>query len=150
NYLTETILNNYKYYDSGGEGNNSFIPMATIGSNGTFYCVTGDENSGDLLFHYIIQGEEQITKSLNIPDIVVFDPSTQQVNAVKHIAQVGDYIELVVLIDEGSVNKPHLFRSTDLGDTWTDFGDMIPEIESTVSIVKFPDNYLDIPANRNF
>lgn len=155
NYITEAIYDaNFRYYNSGATTNNSYIPTATVSLAAKVYIVTGDEHTGDLLLHIIDRNARTlVTKDLNISGYVFFDPATNQANAVKHMAFIedGQYLEMAVLIDDGTYNKVHLFRSYDDGETFLDRGDMTPEVtDRDVQTVVFPMNYHDIPNNRNF
>lgn len=155
NYMDETDLDtNFKYHDSGSEANNSFIPVSTVSLHPKVFIVTGDAHTGDLLLHIIdIPTRAQVTKNLNISGYTVYDPDSKQSHAVRHIAYIedGGYLEIGIEIDyPSSVIKTHLFRSYDLGDTFIDMGDVTPELSTSATLITFPINYLDIPANRNF
>lgn len=154
-YMTETDLDtNFLYYNSGDDGNNAFTPIATLSLEPKLYIVTGDAGTSDLLLHIIdVTARTLVTKSINIPDLYAYSPSSVQEHAVRHIAYIesGEYLELGVDIDHGGgVIKGHLFRTYDEGDTYIDRGDMFPEIATTTYFPAFPFNYYDIPDNRNF
>lgn len=152
NYFTQTILDaNFLIYDAGADTDNGYIPTATVSPEEIAFLITGDQSTGNLLLHVIDTPNRSMeTKALNIADYVILDAATNQSNAVKHLAYVNDYLECVILIDEGAFNKPHLFRSYDEGDTWEDQGDMIPEYAGSIEAFVIPFNYHDIPTNSNF
>lgn len=150
NYMTETILqNNFQVFDAGTEGNNAYTPQWTIGPSGEIFMIIGDGTSSDLYLHIIID-RVHTTKTLNISNYTTTDPALRQTSNIVHIMYNGSYIEVAIGIT-GANNKVHLFRSTDLGDTWEDVGDMIPEITGiNVGGMIMPFNYHDIPENQNF
>lgn len=154
NYMTETILdNNFLFYNSGSHLNNAFNPIFTLSLAPKLYIVTGDANTGNLLFHIVdITARTLVTKTLNISGYHFYDPTIYQIMAVKHLAYKEDeeYVEAGVEIDHGAVAKCHLFRSYDEGDTWTDDGDVFPEITTNALDITFPFNYHEIPRYRNF
>lgn len=154
NYMDETDLDdNFLFYNSGSAANNAFIPVATCSLAPKVYVVTGEANTGNLLLHIIdVNTRGYSSKSLSIANSVVVDPDAGQSHSVKHIAYIEDeqYLELGIVIDEGTYNKIHLFRSYDEGDTWEDQGDIDPGTSANQEACVFPMNYLDIPRNRNF
>lgn len=155
NYITEALYDaNFMYYDSGDEANNASIPTATVSLDAVVYIITGKGHTGTLQLHVIDRNARTlVTKDLTIPDYVVFDPDTTQNNAVKHMAFIedGQYLEVVILIDEGTYNKLHMFRTYNDGDTWHDEGDLNLDVtDQNVEALILPINYFEIPDNRNF
>lgn len=160
NYMTETILdNNFLFYNSGSHLNNAFNPIYTLSLAPKLYIVTGDANTGDLLFHIVdITARTLVTKDLNISGYHFYDPTIYQIMAVKHLAYIEadeyvpvGYVEAGVEMDyPGSVVKSHLFRSYDEGDTWEDQGDVFSDVATSTYDLTFPFNYHEIPRYRNF
>lgn len=152
NYITETdMINHFAYYHSGGEEYNIFSAVSTV-NEGYFFDVRGKTENGEGLVLIVINLDTRVRtiKDLNIPNLTSFDPTTQQVHAVKHIAYHYGYLEIGCLVDNEGTNELHLYKSYNLGDTFDEGENLFPEVEVSLNTLSFPWNYYDIPKDRNF
>lgn len=64
----------------------------------------------------------------------------------------GSRLYLIATISNGTVGKPHLMYTEDLGLNWVDEGDMLPGISEVVGYYSImgPANINDVPDNKNF
>lgn len=149
--ITDTILfTNYQYHATTSANVQGRHPVAGLSHTGRFYAICGNED-GDGGFVFIYYDESGVVvKDISIPNLEAraLDDPTNSFYSIMPYA-LND-IRVVVYITSGGFTRPHLFKTTDLGDSWTDLGDMCPEVADVDLRSLLPNNIMDIPVNTNF
>lgn len=147
--LTDAILNtNFKYYETATDETSAGSPTTAISPEGDFYAITGHSSGSGFVFHFFESGS-YVHRDIDIADLdLEFAPTALPFKYITPYAP--DNIHVIVSIDHGTYNKPHLFKTTDKGLTWIDLGDMNPDISDRTLRAMIPNNILEIPVNSNF
>lgn len=146
----------YQYYTTGGDTNQGYIPVLALDKLGNFYDISGD-GSGGYDFVYLINGQSSPTvKAISLPS----SPTILDRAAVGGEGQAGGCVYLVAetprevyaffRIDEGGDGKIYMYKTTDLGDTWTFVVDVFDDVSADFEGFALPNNTADIPGSRNF
>lgn len=146
----------YRYYTTGGDTNQGYIPVLALDKLGNFYDISGD-GAGGYDFVYMINGQTTPTeKAISLPG----SPTILNRAAVGGEGQAGGCVYLMAespreiyaffRISEGGFGKIYMYRTTDLGDTWTFIQDIFDDISAHFEGIIIPNNTAQIPGNRNF
>jgi hypothetical protein len=151
--LLEADMNNYAYYYTGYDTASSLPPMPATDLNGNFYDIARDTLWG-FKFIIMIQGQSIQYKDINLPGspIPAYPPGVEaQAGPFNCIVPISpEKIYIFVRIDTGPWDKVYCYKTTDLGDTWEEIGDVFPDIDDDIRGFGYPLNGLEIPENRNF
>ena len=147
--LTDVILAaNAKYFESAAETTNGGFPCAGMSADG-LRCVLVRGSDGTLAnssFMYYSGGWQSKPFGVHVPNL--FDGPLHGVGEYLMVFSETD-IRVVVWIDDGTYKKPHLYQTTDLGDTWNDILDFGAGINASLGL-SLPVNIMDISPNENF
>jgi hypothetical protein len=142
----------YKYWQTDNTSTQGYVPVACVSPQGKFYAAVANGDNNYFLVYY--DGGWQ-SEAITTPNIVaiedVRDGGLGNDGGIEYIMPFGDFdIIKIAYIDEGTYIKPHIFRTTDRGVTWTDGGDMLETINDDILGVMIPNNFFQMPFYRNF
>lgn len=152
--ITTDELSNFQYYTTGSDVNQGHVPVPALDQTGNFYDVAGD-GLGGYVFIYQMIGQSVVIKPVVLPDA----PSIVTGSTLLGSGQIGGCVLLMPIsasevyafftIDTGDWVKVFRYKTTDLGDTWTNEGDVFADVNQHVASVMVPWNYFEIPNNKN-
>lgn len=149
--ISASNMLNYRYYTTGSDVINSFVPTPALDLQGNFYDVAGD-GSGGYRFLYFVTGQSSVTdKALTLPGSpTLVERNANQGACMSVLAISPKEIYTFWSVDEGGFDHVYMYRTTDLGDTWTFVDDVFDDISADINFITIPHNALHIPNNRNF
>lgn len=154
--ITNTILqDNFRVIDV-GVNKQAHVPRAScISPQGDPYGIFSDGVSSYRLYYYNNGWVYNAVSTANIPNLntVSYIPftATNQNNPFYALFAYSD-TDIQALVDQwdGSRRSLHLMKTTDKGVTWSDLGDLYPEIPGNHASFTYPENIFDIPESRKF
>ena len=149
--ITAAELNaNFLYYNLGTL--DGLLPICALDSDENFYSVSYDGVSEHVFIHWI-QGQSAptVVPITGITNMVFASGNLSQLPAVALIIPFSSSdIRIFVRRNPDTYAKIYQYKTTDLGQTWTDLGDALPGINSNIGLFTTVQNFADIPENNNF
>jgi hypothetical protein len=144
----------FKYYSTPGK--QGYTPVASLDNEGNFYDISGDGDGGYVFIYWLNSQPSAVSKKIRLPgsvrllDGMAVEEGKQQGACVSILAKSTKEVYAFFRQRSGSFYKVFKYKTTDLGETWQDQGDVFPDIDDNIYAIIFPSNILDIPADRNF
>lgn len=145
---------NYMYYNTADNTKQGWTPVPASDANGNFYDVSGDGDGGLDFIYLAAAASIPVIKPLTLPGSpTLIDNGAQGgpcMLLIPVVTNSGTILYGIFRRVVGGFNKPYLYKSEDLSDSWTEIGDMLPGINKNIYSVTLPYNYNEIPNNKNF
>lgn len=150
--LTGAILEtNFMYHTMDDPNYQGRVPVAGISSEGFFCDINGAANEdGSYVFIYYDGSGTLIKKAVSIPDIETRATSAQPGSFAHMMVYSQTDIRVIVYRTVGSYTRPYWYQTTNLGDSWTNLGDLAAGIENTTLRAMLHNDIFQIPKNKNF
>lgn len=150
--LTGAILQaNFMYHETDDIDVQGRDQISGVSADGDFYGIQGSaDGDGTYLFIYYDDAGEVVKKALTIPDLQdnAVDVDVNPFKAIMAFSRTD--IRCIAYKTIGGFDRPHLIKTTDLGDTWEDLGDMCPEVTGRSLRALLPNNIMEIPSSVIF
>lgn len=150
------MATHFQYYTTGDDALQGYVPVSAIDQVGNFYDITGD-GAGGYDFIYFLNGQASPTvKTLTLPDSPTIldnadiggDP--QNGGCLFLLAISPNEIYAFMRIDVSGTARCIRYKTVDLGDNWTEEGDVFSDVTENIYRFTIPYNAFNIPDNRNF
>jgi hypothetical protein len=150
--LTDAILQaNFMFHQTDDVETQGRLPASGLSANGFFASIVGNVSfDGSYVFKYYSGGVVQ-SKPVSIAGLHDVGDQNQQAGAIDYM-MIFSQNEIIIKanIDDGTYVRSHFFKTTNLGDSWNNLGDVFPDIANTTYGVRLPNNIMQISENENF
>jgi hypothetical protein len=153
--LAAEMTANYEYFDTGADTDQGYIPVAALDRNSNIYDIGAD--GGVYKFIYIPSGSSSVTiKTITLPG----SPTLRDAESVGGNNQMGACPVLMPIntslvyaffrVTDTGFARIKVYKTTDLGDTWTEVQTLFSGINADIESVIIPANYLEIEPDKTF